>query len=393
MTAAADAWIVRNRRTNTTRSGGSAFGAWLVALALGLGVTTARAGGEATPPPRLALLIVVDQMRGDYLERFAPWFVDGGFRRMMKDGATFIDAHHRHALTATAPGHATVAVGASADVHGVIANDWFDFAGGRFSGAVEDAAAPLVGAGASFLVRPGGLPAPDSTASPRRLLAATLGDQLKLRFGARARVIGLGNKDRAAILLSGRLADSAYWIHGNRIVTSRYYREALPSWLEAYNATQPLDRWFGHSWDRLLETSVYDAVQGPDDAAGEEIRHGLGGRFPRRIDGGADEIGPEFYNAFRLDPASSVLVGELAQQTIRGESLGQDDVPDLLTIGFSQLDHAGHSYGPDSHEVMDSVLRLDRVLAELLTFLDHVVGVDRYVVALTADHGVAPLPE
>jgi hypothetical protein len=342
---------------------------------------------------RLAVVISIDQCRADYLERFRPWFAEGGFRRLLEQGVVFTDAHHRHAMTATAPGHATIMTGVHANVHGIIANEWFDLSAGRSVVAVEDPQATLVGAPPATVRLPLGAGDTETTGSPRQLLSATVGDQLKLRYGAQCRVVALANKDRAAIFMGGRLADASYWMHAGRFVTSRYYRDALPDWMEKFNGENRIDQAFGHTWDRLLEKSIYDAVQGPDEAAGEESRLGIGGTFPRKVDGGKPAIGPEFYNAYRLDPHGSEVLGLLAQRAVVGEQLGRHTAPDLLCLGFSQPDYAGHSFGPDSHEIMDSILRLDRVFVELFAFLDREIGEGNYLVMLTADHGVSPLPE
>lgn len=343
--------------------------------------------------PRLAVVIAVDQMRADYLARFRPWFVEGGFKRLWEGGAVYADTRHRHAMTATAPGHATLVTGVHADLHGIIANEWFDPAAGRVLNSVSDPASPLVGIPASNVRLPGGAGDLDVTASPARLLAATVGDQLKTVWGDDARVIGLANKERGGIFLGGRQADAVYWAHLGRIVTARHYRATLPAWVEAFNAEDPINVRFGQTWDRLLAPELYDRVQGPDDAPGEESRHGLGTTFPRRIDGGRAVLDGEFHNAYRLDPHGSEVLGRLAQRAVTAEQLGRRAAPDLLCLAFSQLDYCGHSFGPDSHEIMDSVLRLDRVLAEFLTFLDTEVGAGRWTVVLSADHGVAPLPE
>lgn len=357
-----------------------------------LGIASAIAV-TAAEPPRLAVVISIDQCRADYLERFRPWFAEGGFRRLLEQGVVFPDAHHRHAMTATAPGHATIMTGVHANVHGVVANEWFDLTEGRSVVAVEDSRAPLVGAPRTTVHLPAGAGDTEESGSPRQLLAATVGDQLKLRYGAQCRVVSIANKDRAAILMGGRLADAAYWMHAGHFVTSRYYREALPDWLEKFNAEDRINGAFGHMWDRLLEKSIYDAVQGPDEAAGEESRHGLGLTFPRKVDGGKPAIGPEFYDAYRLDPHGSEVLGQLVQRAITAEQLGHHAAPDLLCVGFSQTDYAGHSFGPDSHEIMDSILRIDRVLVELFAFLDREIGGGKYLVVLTGDHGVSPLPE
>src|SRR3954466_12497202 len=158
----------------------------------------------ATEPPRLAVVISIDQCRADYLERFRPWFAEGGFRRLLERGVVFPDAHHRHAMTATAPGHATIMTGVHANVHGIVANEWFDLAAGRTVIAVEDSRAPLVGAPRAAIHLPAGAGDTEDSGSPRQLLSATVGDQLKLRYGAQCRVIAIANKDRAAILMGGR---------------------------------------------------------------------------------------------------------------------------------------------------------------------------------------------
>ncbi len=347
----------------------------------------------AAETPRLAVAIAIDQCRADYLERFRPWFVEGGFKRVLDGGAVYASAYHRHAMTATAPGHATLLSGVHANVHGIVANEWFDFSIGRKVAAVYDPKAPLIGAPATKVRAPGGVLDTDLTASPAAMRAPTVGDELKLRYGAQSKVIGLANKDRGAIFLAGRMADAAYWFHAGRIVSSTFYRAELPAWVAEFNASEPINRRYGQVWDRLLPQEIYDRVQGPDAAEGEETPYGLGATFPRRVDGGRPQLGSEFHNAYRLDPHCSEVLGELARRAIVAEQLGQRGTPDLLCLSFSQLDYCGHSFGPDSHEIMDSVLRLDRVLAELFTFLDQKIGPGHWTVVISADHGVAPLPE
>lgn len=349
-----------------------------------------------TPPPRLAVVVVVDQMRADYLVRFRPYFGEGGFKRLLEAGADFQDCHYQHAVTKTAPGHATILSGVNANVHGIVANEWLD----RVDpvtfvqiNAVEDRAAPLVGlppklsryANATFAAKAG--------RSPRNFLGTTVGDRLKARYGAAAKVFGVADKDRSAILPAGPKADGAYWTEEGIFVTSTYYRPALPAWVQDFNAHHNAARHFGDTWDRLLAPSVYDAVQGPDNAPGEQIEFDLPVTFPKKIVGRGDPKGAAFFGAFDKTPWNNELVADMAMRCIAEEQLGQDDIPDLLTVGFAQTDAAGHAYGPDSHEVMDSYVRLDRTLASLFAYLDAKVGAGRWVLALTADHGVAPLPE
>lgn len=326
------------------------------------------------PTPKLAVAISIDQFRADYLERFKPYFGDNGFSRLLDQGSVFTEARHRHALTATAPGHATLLSGTSPSIHGIVANSWLDSDSLERVGAVSD-------------------PDLDIPASPRNLLATTVGDQLKLRYGDAARVISLSNKDRAAILMGGHHADAAYWLPTDSFVTSTFYVEQLPAWVETFNREHSVDSFFGQTWDRLLPVEIYDRVQGPDLAAGEESRHGLGVTFPRALDGGLAAPGEEYYKAFRIAPQATTLLGSLAASAIEGEQLGRHSATDLLCISFSQTDYVGHSFGSDSHEIMDTVLRLDRVLAELFSFLDETIGEDGWMVVVSADHGGCPLPE
>jgi predicted AlkP superfamily pyrophosphatase or phosphodiesterase len=339
-----------------------------------------RAG--AAERPRLVVVISIDQCRADYMERFRPWFGEGGFARFFAEGTVFTDCRHRHAQTVTAAGHATIGTGVHAEVHGIIGNEWYDREGLLQTTSVHDPEAALLGV---LPARPG--------KSPRRLAAATVGDELKRRLGDGARVVGVTIKDRAAIMMAGRGADAVYWLERGSFVSSDYYMERLPDWVDRFNSERRVEAVFGSTWDRLLDASVYDRVQGLDDAPGEESRHGLGTTFPRKLDGGEARIGTQFYDAYRLAPHSSTLLTAFALETIARERLGTPGRTDLLCIGYSQTDYAGHSYGPDSHEIMDSMLRLDRDLAQLFAGLDAAVGVGRYTVAVTADHGVAPLPE
>ncbi len=357
-------------------------------------------GGMAAEPaarPDLVVVISIDQFRADYLERFRAQFGPVGFNRLLEGGANFADCHYRHAITKTGPGHATILSGVHANIHGIVANEWKlrTWPVLEEVNCVEDRTTPLVGAVPTTVRSPGGVLEAKSGRSPRHFLASTVGDQLKLRYGARAKVYGVADKDRAAILMSGKLADGAYWTESGRVVTSTYYRPALPDYLTLFNAEGRVEQLYGREWTRLLEPAVYDAIQGPDDAEGETGNAvGLTRTFPKRLDGGQPAVGKDFYDAFDHMPWNNDLVADLAREIITREKLGEaDGAPDLLAIGFSQPDKIGHAYGPDSHEVMDSILRLDRTLADFLRFLDERIGLARCTIVVTADHGVAPLPE
>lgn len=345
------------------------------------------------PPPRLAVAISVDQLRADYLVRFRPHFGPDGFERLLSGGTDFGNCTYRYAATKTAVGHATMLSGAHPEVHGIVGNEWVDRETLLSGAAVEDSTAPLVGLAPTTMRLPGGTLDPRAGRSPRRFLAATVGDQLKATYGSHARVFGVSNKDRSAILMAGPRADGAFWDESGRMVTSTYYGTALPAWVEAFNARHLVESYHGETWERLLPVEHYDALQGPDDAAGELIGDGLDRTFPHVIDGGVPTpVGP-FYAAFDNAPFANEFLEQFARELVMQERLGADDIPDLLCVSFSQVDSLGHNYGPDSHEIMDTILRLDRTIASFLRFLDDQVGRGRYTVVLTADHGVAPLPE
>ncbi len=341
----------------------------------------------AVEPPRLAVVITVDQMRADYLPRFSPHFGEGGFKRLLS-GADYQNCHYRYSLTKTAAGHATILSGMHPDTHGIIANEWMDRTTFAWGNAVEDTDSPLVGlppragryANATFAAKAG--------RSPRNFLGTTVGDWLKARYGATAKVFGVADKDRSAILPAGKKPDGAYWTEEGIFVSSTYYHPQLPEWVATFNARRNGAQHRGQTWDRLREKALYDRVQGPDDAPGEEASAGLPATLPKKLDGMGD-----FYGAFDRTPWANELVADMAVHTLTTQQLGQDDVPDLLALGFSQPDSTGHAYGPDSHEIMDTYLRLDRTLAQFFTFLDATVGAGRWVAVLTADHGIPPLPE
>ncbi len=356
------------------------------------GVTTRGVAPETGPgkeegPPRLAVLIYFDQMRGDYLVRWDGLFEDGGFKRLDGEGAWFQNCHYPYAGTWTAAGHASVATGCSPWRHGIIGNEWYD--------AVRLAEVScVVGPREHQLV-----PAPldkdeDRAGSPELLLAPTLADALKVATGGKGKVVALSIKNRAAVLPGGMGPDACYWIdrHG-RAVTSTYYRPAPHAWASAFNKERVADRWFGKTWEKSRSDVDYVRQAGPDDVAGEGTTR-LGRTFPHLLVGKKGKgPGPTYQKALTFSPFGNELVLDLARRAIDAEKLGQRDVPDLLTLSFSSNDLIGHVWGPDSQEVLDVTLRSDRLVKQLLAHLDRRVGKGRYVVVLTADHGVCPLPE
>jgi predicted AlkP superfamily pyrophosphatase or phosphodiesterase len=335
--------------------------------------------------PRLVLLIVVDQFRYDYLERFGDLFGPKGFRRLMSDGASWTQSNYDHMPTYTAPGHGTMMTGAYPAESGIIGNEWLDRASGKRITSVSDDSVKLLG----------GLPN-DPAASPSRLMASTVGDELRLITNDRAKVIGISVKDRSAILPAGRHANAAYWFSwtSGTMVSSTYYFNQLPAWVTNFNAAKPADKYFGTKWERLLPESEYTKRAGADNPSWENVTAaGDTNSFPHTSTGGATSPNRNFYTALDYSPFTNDILVSFAQEAIVNEQLGRDDDTDVLTVSFSANDYVGHRFGPYSQEVMDVTLRTDRNIAALLDFVDARVGLSNTLIAFTADHGVSPIPE
>jgi predicted AlkP superfamily pyrophosphatase or phosphodiesterase len=334
----------------------------LTAAVLAAGLAS-RVPAEATSSPdadgpRLVLLVAVDQMRYDYLPRFASSFT-GGFRTLSQRGAVFTNAHLDHYPTVTAVGHAAMLTGAPPSISGIIGNDWYDRGLKRNVTSVEDADTKLVGA------------ADGTGASPHRLRVSTVGDELKMRTPG-SRVVGISLKDRSAILPAGRMADVALWwdTKTGNFVSSTWYGRELPGWAAAFNARRPADAWLGKEWR----------------ATGGDPPGVVLGRMP-------DAPGPGYYGRVYDSAFGNDLLVALAEAALDGERLGRRGTTDVLTVSFSCNDAVGHGKGPHSAEVRDITVRTDLALGRLLAAVDQRVGLARTVVALTADHGVAPVPE
>jgi predicted AlkP superfamily pyrophosphatase or phosphodiesterase len=353
----------------------------LLALAVsGLSAAGLRAlsapAATAAQRPRLVLVLSVDQMRFDYLTRFAPLYT-GGLKTLRERGAVFTNARYRHACTETGPGHSVILSGRSPRHSGIVGNDWYDEISRKSMNAVDDPVHVAIGG------RGRG-------ASPRNFIGFTVGDVLK-KQSPRSRVVGLAGKDRSAILMAGHRADAAYWYGaGGAIVTSSYYVAEAPAWLTAFNERRVPDRYAGEKWIRLLpDEGVYLEYAGPDDVKGEwdnkdtVFPHAIRGRPPEDL----------FYDDLRRTPFADDLTLAVALEAIPAHGLGADEDTDLLALGFSATDSIGHTYGADSQELMDQLLRLDRALQRLFEELDRRVGLSRVLVVLSADHGVLPLVE
>ena len=384
------------RHTRHARRAAAFWLSWLLVFGYAAGAAAQRrepgqpspqkTGSSQRERPRLVLLIVVDQFRYDFFDRFEDLFVPGGLRRLLRDGASWVNANYDHTPTYTAPGHATLMTGAWPAETGIVGNDWPDRDAGRFVTSVSDTTAVLLGGAEG-----------DAAASPRRLVSSSLGDELRLQTSGRSKVIGISSKDRSAILPAGRHATAAYWFNQRtgRMVSSNYYFNQLPSWVQSYNDTRPADKFFGARWERLLPESEYLRRAGPDSPPWENIGEVKSdtNAFPHTVTGGSSAPDAGFYSALDYTPYSNDLLLAFAQQAITNERLGEDADTDVLSVSFSANDYVGHRFGPYSHEAMDITLRVDRSIAALLDFVNSKVGLQHTTVVFTADHGVAPIPE
>ncbi len=362
------------------------------------GLPLAAAPSAPAEPVRLAVLVVFDQMRADYLTRWQSLFGEGGFRRVLRDGASFSNCSYPYSCTYTGPGHASLATGASPRIHGVVGNEWYDRSAREVVSCAENPRFQVV-------------PPPDAAAGrsgpaggagwPGRVLAPAVADALKQATESKGRVVALSFKDRSAVLPGGQHPDACYWFETatGRFVTSSYYRDRVHPWVEAFNGRKPADSWFGRPWERFRPDLDYVRYSGTDAAPGESNgMAGLGGvtqgaTFPHSMDLGLTKPGRQYYDALFTSPFGNELLLDLALTALDEEGLGRREVPDLLCVSFSCNDYVGHAWGPDSQEVLDVTLRSDLVLRKLLDHLDARVGRGRYVLALSADHGVCPLPE
>jgi len=326
--------------------------------------------------PKLIVVIVIDQFRADYLERYRDQFGEGGFRVFLDRGAYFTDCYYDYANTRTAPGHSTLFTGTYTSGHGIVANEWWDPQKKRRVTSVEDDSTTLVGVERSKPA-PAELGRGTPGASPHNLLSDTLGDELKLATGGKARVFAISLKDRAAVLPAGFSGDAAYWIDpkSGDWITSTYYRPDLPEWVRNFDGAHPNEGRTEKYWNREWKDS--------DGAT-------LGSTAPRKSKDGTPA---GFYEVVGSTPFANDYEFEFAKELVLYEKLGAGAATDLLIISLSANDILGHQVGPDSPQMRSMALELDRSLAEFFDFLRHQIGMANVWMALSADHGIAPLPD
>ncbi len=356
----------------------------LIASFFILGIAFLRPLGAAEPdPPRLVVMIVVDGLPSRHLENHTEKFSEGGFRFLMTQGAQLTEARYGFANTCTASGHATLITGAQPNRHGIISNIWFDRRLGREVYAVEDA-------GHEYLGEP---MAKRRGTSPKNLKVPALGDALNEQTGKKSRVFAVSMKDRSAILLAGKTG-TAYFYSSltGRFITSHYYAENYPAWLAGYHAKKPQDAWFKKSWDLGFAPETYQDAAITSRYA---VDSGIGKKFPHNLEGDKKFPDSKYYSKLSKTPFADEYLLDFTKTLIKEESLGHnpEGAPDLLAVSFSAQDSVNHFFGPESVESLDSLLRLDRMLAELIEFISRETGLESVLFVLTADHGFADSPE
>ena len=303
---------------------------------------------EQAAPAKLAVLVVFDQLRGDYLSRWDRLFGPDGFHRIEKEGVWFTNCHYPYAYTVTGAGHASLTTGTWPSEHGIIGNEWFDRATGDEAGCVAvgryTRVPPKPGAEAS---RTSVTSLAKTSVSPERLLVPNVADALKDATGGNGKVVSLSFKDRSAVLPGGKRPDACYWFDTSAgiFVTSTYYREKPHAWVDAFNKSRIADKWFSMNWDRLRTDVDYESLSGPDDVIGEGRGQAQGRTFPHPMHGGDSKPGSRYNQALYNSPFGNELLCSLAAWAVDAENLGNGDAPDLLCLSFSCNDTIGHIWG------------------------------------------------
>ena len=343
--------------------------------------------------PKLVLQITVDQLRGDLPTRYYDRLGKGGLRWLMDSGVVYRNAHHAHANTETIVGHTTLATGAHPAAHGMVGNLWFDRETGFTTYNVEDPNYRLLTKGASVDAKneidPTQRAARSDGRSPASILVTTFSDELRTATAGKAKAIAVSVKDRGAISMAGHTG-TAYWFSkaGGEFVSSNYYLDSYPGWVNAWNEKRHPQGYAGTQWHLLGAPDGY-LFGDSDDRPWETDVGGFGRTFPHDYGDGSS---PYFTTWLTLSPAGDELVVDFAKAALLAEQLGEDGVTDYLSVSLSSTDYVGHVFGPSSLEAEDNILRLDRTLADLLAFVDKHVGLEHTLIVLAADHGAPEAP-
>lgn len=329
--------------------------------------------------PKLIVGIVIDQMRWDYLYRFKSLYSAGGFNRLMNEGFSCDNTIIPYIPTYTAPGHTCIYTGSVPAIHGIAGNNWFERSLNKTVYCTDDSTVTGVGSNTVW-----------GKMSPRNLWATTISDELRLSNNFQSKVIGVSLKDRGAILPAGHSANAAYWYDDEvgKWITSSYYMKELPQWVNDVNNKNYPASVAGKAWETLLPIEKYTLSDIDDSKYESPFPAGSKPTFPHTI--AADS--KTSYQEFKFTPYAINYTFDMALAAIDNENLGQRSVTDLLAISISSTDYIGHSYGPNSVEIEDTYLRLDKDIEKFLITLDQKFGKNNYLVFLSADHGVAHVP-
>jgi len=330
--------------------------------------------------PKLVIGLVIDQMRWDFLYRYYERYGNDGFKRLLKEGFTCENTYIPYIPTFTAIGHSTIYTGSVPSLHGIAGNDWYEQPNGYQKYCTEDTTVKSVGTTSKA-----------GEMSPRNLLTTTITDELKLATNFRSKVIGVALKDRGGILPAGHSANAAYWYddYTGNWITSTYYMNDLPQWVKAFNSQRLVDKYLTQKWNTLYPLETY-LQSSPDNSPKYEGKFKNEGApvFPHDIPVNRTSD----WNTIRNTPFANTLTLDFAKAAIKNEALGKREVTDFLTVSISSTDYLGHQFGPNSVEIEDTYLRLDKDLAMFLTYLDTTIGKGQYTLFLSADHGAAHNP-
>ncbi len=332
---------------------------------------TSNAGGVERP--KLVVGIVVDQMRWDYLYRYQQRYTDGGFKRLLNEGYSCENTLIPYVPSVTAIGHTCIYTGSVPSIHGIAGNNFV--IDGKKVYCTDD-----------NTVKPVGTTSEAGLMSPRNLWVTTIGDEMKLASNGRAKVVGVALKDRASILPAGHNPNGAFWFDDvtGHFITSSYYMNKLPRWVEAFNNKQLAKRYLSEPWNTLYPKDTYTESTSDKNEYEADVRPGVEATLPLNLPALYKKYG---YGIIRNTPFGNALTFDMAKAAVEGELLGADAETDLLTVSCSSTDYIGHQVGTHAIETEDTYLRLDKAIADFLSYLDTKVGKGNYLVFLSADHG------
>ena len=331
-----------------------------------------------TGKPKLVVGLVIDQMRWDYLYRYKDLYGEGGFKRLLKEGFSAENTFVPYVPTYTAVGHTCIYTGSVPALTGIVGNNWFDKTTGKAVYCTDDSTVSTIGNSGKA-----------GKMSPANLWVTTITDELRLSNNFKSKVIGIALKDRGSILPAGHSANAAYWYDAGKWITSTHYMNALPTWVEQFNGKDIAGKYMSKDWTTILPMSKYDLSTKDDKPYENTIKGEKTVTFPHKLSAIPDSIK---YESFRTTPFANTFTFDFAKAAIENEKLGSNTITDFLAVSISSTDYVGHAFGPNSVEIEDTYLRLDKDIADFLQYLDIKLGKGNYTLFLSADHAVAHIP-